>query len=1197
MNNKREIEVNDQLTLLLIFKDDLPRSGQQGFPLVTESASIESHVIASQNQEKPKPAQMSLKLSLNEVSKIKLPKVQDIPENCFVWGWWRKPWEKHPKLLQYFAEQAKDNKISHVLLYNKYIRRIYKAKLHGLYYVPNASTVEMPPSWSYRCPEYYSKNAHFCGAYFLLEILKNEEGKIIKLDPTDVLQKYYFDALSFDFDSLAEFAIISPPEGTAEICLNLIDKKPDPRKLLLSQHSMFALRIFTQKELVRKFINENASDEIVADAIKKMSWPDIKWLINNFNIDEWARIIQLPHSIKSISNVLNRSFGGPIRLDIFLVAWAIANHHVFENLFFDENHDLKLSDIGVTLVKWLMTEDIFEQRRVASQFFDKVWVVMRKRYQLLDFTDYFQKLPEFEEIAYSTKYGLKRKFYRDHLNHNIRAALLSAWLACNYFSKNMDPYNKTLVAFLSGLFHDIALPLSSYENTNQTLQEALETLNITRETRIASPIDRTKLKDILTIVALFASLPNLEKLQTTQVLFPWEQRDHIIGIANQKILFEEMICSMSDEHAILSAAIIFNAAAMERGGANKNFDVGMRQIIQAGSGENRTKEGLEFLNLIQSIALHDRKAASIYESAREAQPGVPTPLDFQDFPIPTLVAIADDLQEWGRPIGRFDETIVNDAEINLSSDAINVNYDLCFKESAIGSVSYSFLEHIFGKVRNLSQLKANKNSAVGLKTNISVNILFGEIKLFFVGGSPARIDFYNNGNDQIIIWPKKDPPRSLEMGAKRELYTIEQSKTINGQNKNITSDFLIIEGEEKLREKLKAQIEQGSSLISFSTDGNVIRIRTTKNDFQAKVLTYYFSRLSDKTVAGQKYKIPFEGKIGVLEMELTNSEPITQITSIGKHCDKNLHRIPHEHFLDLDWRFSWEACRVILSFTHNYCNDKDKLIGYLGCPSLALYHQYQGLSSDLRLLDKGHYAISKWCEKKLLNPEKIINYNVKNDLDRHLMHTFDMIILDPPWYEEYYFPFWRRALELIKPGGIIGISEYPGYDPKKIKKFSDLREHLIQRIGGKDFFASIEISYSIPAFESFWGKHVQFTYPALNAYRPAYMDFYQIAEPWRKFRESVDIPEDFLPQILELQDGHYLKMLKDIDFEQLSKNGIALKTRVTLDRYKGEPKNILGWSTNNTLVLEASNGNGINVRNESDLKNAVITFENNVAHL
>ena len=34
-----------------------------------------------------------------------------------------------------------------------------------------------------------------------------------------------------------------------------------------------------------------------------------------------------------------------------------------------------------------------------------------------------------EEIAYSTQYGLQRKFYRDHLNHNIRAALLNAYLA------------------------------------------------------------------------------------------------------------------------------------------------------------------------------------------------------------------------------------------------------------------------------------------------------------------------------------------------------------------------------------------------------------------------------------------------------------------------------------------------------------------------------------------------------------------------------------------------------------------------------------------------------------------------------------------------------------------------------------------------------------------------------------------------
>lgn len=1196
--NTEPIGTTSELVLLMIYKDDLPSSGEHGFPLVTESSSIEMHLAVMQEQQKseiPLRQQLVLPLPLDEVSSIKVPEVPEVPDNCFVWGWWRKPWEKHPKLLHHFAERCAKGENPDVLLYNRYLRRIYIAKLHGLHYIPDASTVEIPPSWSYKCPEYYSTKPHLCGAYFLLEILKDKKDKPIKLTPKEVFQQYYIDSRSFYFDSLTELAIISPPEEIVEICSNIIDKRPDPHHFLMSQHSMFALRTLTQKELTKKLISESASDKIVADAINRMVWSDVKWLIKDWNIEEWKKIFQMKESITATANIANKSSGKFVRFDLYLVAWTLANYSLFEDLFSDDKEYPNLSEVGLILTRWLTTEGIFEQRELASHFFAKVWKYISERYKLLDFSDYFDKLPEFEEIAYSTKYGIDRKFYRDHLNHNIRAALLSAFLTDVFHSKmNEDArgYNRIFVAFLGGLLHDIALPLSSYENTNQTLQKALQPLGITRESRIASLIDRSKLKDSLTTVALLASLPNLEKLQTNRVLFPWGQRDEILDIANTRILFEEMICSMSDEHAILGAAIIFNAAAIKRGGSKGNFDVGMRQIIQAGSGEVRTPQGLEFLNLIQSIALHDRKAASKYESAREEQPGVPTSLVFHDFPVPTIVAIADDLQEWGRPIGKFDETIVTDSQISFTNGAIDVSYDLSFKETAVGDAPYSFLEHIFGKIRNLSRIKMQKNSEHSLEINLTLNIVFGEIKLCYVGGSPSRIELLSDGDSQVIIWRKNDYPKSLEMGKERELYAIEQSRIFDNHSKHIAGDFLIIKGDQNLRDELKILTRGGAKIISFKTNGNDVEIKTAKHLFQGKILIYYFSKLSNKTVAGAPEKIRFENKIGVLEMELLNIETVTQTGLAMKEVDKTLQEMPHEHFLDFDWRFNWATCQGILKFVSHYCDTENKLVGYLGCPSLALYHHTERLSADWRLIDKGHYSIETWSKRGLLDPNKIIKYNVKDDLDRMgLTHLFDMIIMDPPWYEEYYYPFWKRALELIKPGGIIGLSEYPGYDPNKIKKFSDLRNRLIERIGEKDFFASLEISYSIPAFESFWDKQLQFTYPALNAYRPAYMDFYHIENLGSNISKSIRLPEDILPQIQELENGHYLRCLKTLNFARLSKKGITIKTRKTLARYTGAPKNIIAWSTNNTLVIEASNGEGKQIRSYKDLKEIVIAFE------
>ena len=61
-------------------------------------------------------------------------------------------------------------------------------------------------------------------------------------------------------------------------------------------------------------------------------------------------------------------------------------------------------------------------------FFIETWKVISEKYKLTDFTGYFELLPVLEEIIHATQYGLEKKFYRDHLNHNIRAALLSAYI-------------------------------------------------------------------------------------------------------------------------------------------------------------------------------------------------------------------------------------------------------------------------------------------------------------------------------------------------------------------------------------------------------------------------------------------------------------------------------------------------------------------------------------------------------------------------------------------------------------------------------------------------------------------------------------------------------------------------------------------------------------------------------------------------
>lgn len=67
-----------------------------------------------------------------------------------------------------------------------------------------------------------------------------------------------------------------------------------------------------------------------------------------------------------------------------------------------------------------------------------------------------------EEIIETTKGGIARKFYRDHLNHMLRVALLSRAAARKVKSFDLNENDIKLVT-IAALFHDIAYPLAEID--------------------------------------------------------------------------------------------------------------------------------------------------------------------------------------------------------------------------------------------------------------------------------------------------------------------------------------------------------------------------------------------------------------------------------------------------------------------------------------------------------------------------------------------------------------------------------------------------------------------------------------------------------------------------------------------------------------------------------------------------------------
>jgi hypothetical protein len=390
--------------------------------------------------------------------------------------------------------------------------------------------------------------------------------------------------------------------------------------------------------------------------------------------------------------------------------------------------------------------------------------------------------------------------------------------------------------------------------------------------------------------------------------------------------------------------------------------------------------------------------------------------------------------------------------------------------------------------------------------------------------------------------------------------------------KGIVNSFIIYEEDNNSEiQKLFMSVSGNIEILSFEVANELVVFELSNGyKINAQLKEYYFCKLKESSVIASSSGIDYESPFAVMILKSNNIERTHSALPLGL-ANKKLHLKPYPHFLNLDWRFSWKSINSILQFvTHNAQNQK---ICYLGCPSLALYHNvsYSESKSKWELLDKGHPGLDTWMSKDLIPIKNYRNYDVINPVPDEVIHAFDVVIMDPPWYEEYYKVFWIRALSLIKPNGIIGLSEYPGYKKKKSKilRFKETRDAVIQGVSGKDFYCSLEVSYSVPPFEKSTGQEKDFTHAALDAYRPAYMDFYKILNPSNTnpiFANDIFPFEFLLENNLNYEDGHSLRYKSDIDFNKLKSLGAHIGFRTSLKRVKKDNSNIIAWSSRNCVA-------------------------------
>jgi len=130
--------------------------------------------------------------------------------------------------------------------------------------------------------------------------------------------------------------------------------------------------------------------------------------------------------------------------------------------------------ISKSILKWIKEDGFDEKLAVASSLVSSMIDALlgedcsregRIRSKRLG-----ELLQHFEDLLATTRGGIAKKFYRDHLNHMLRVMLLA-----NAFGKHVEPFSlsdeEARLLTLAGLVHDIAYPLSeSYQFFNEAIQ-------------------------------------------------------------------------------------------------------------------------------------------------------------------------------------------------------------------------------------------------------------------------------------------------------------------------------------------------------------------------------------------------------------------------------------------------------------------------------------------------------------------------------------------------------------------------------------------------------------------------------------------------------------------------------------------------------------------------------------------------------
>lgn len=285
-----------------------------------------------------------------------------------------------------------------------------------------------------------------------------------------------------------------------------------------------------------------------------------------------------------------------------------------------------------------------------------------------------QRLAGLEDLLIAEARLDEQKFYRDHVTHMIRVALLASFLmsqiegtALPVLAGRNIKVEIEIPLLLAALYHDAAYPLAEYyeimETFRTTLAQCYEVMPIPAQ----APDDST----VQTVASLWQTIRGNMSQPAKSALpeGPWHPKQLPTGRDIQT-------CN----HNILGAIDLYQL---------------MSKTWSSGSVSSTAKSYL--MQGIEAVALH-------HGSEDKSQRGL---IKFADLPVSFLLIVCDELQDWGRRLRGGDSQIADfEPEIAVKDveSGVLVEAHFHFRTAPERVAGFSPLRQLISKAQGLSRL-------------------------------------------------------------------------------------------------------------------------------------------------------------------------------------------------------------------------------------------------------------------------------------------------------------------------------------------------------------------------------------------------------------------------------------------------------------------------------------------------------------